>query len=198
MSYAFIIKDVVSALSRAEPVILPTDTLFALSVNATSEKAVSNLFEIKSRKLEKALPVFVSSFEQAEEFFEFNDLAMKLAKKFWPGPLTLILKLKGKLAKNLSISEKIAVRMPSSSLIMEIINNFGKPITGTSANPSGNNDIFDYQELLLTFKDKVPIIVNGEIQKNAKPSTVIDCSNNTVQFLRVGSISEDSILRLIS
>lgn len=81
MSHTFIIKDVVGALSRGEPVILPTDTLFALSVDATSEKAVSNLFEIKGRELEKALPVFVSSFEQAEKFFEFNDLAMKLAKK---------------------------------------------------------------------------------------------------------------------
>ncbi|WHQ46720.1 MAG: threonylcarbamoyl-AMP synthase [Candidatus Midichloria sp.] len=193
MSHALIIKDVMNALGRSEPVILPTDTLFALSVDATSEKAVSNLFKIKGRKLERALPVFVGSFEQAEKFFEFNDLAMKLAKKFWPGPLTLILKLKGRLAKNLSWSEKIAVRMPNSPLVIEVINNFSKPITGTSANLAGNDDIFDYQELVLTFKEKVPIIVSGEIQKNAKPSTIIDCSNNTVQFLRIGSISKDNI-----
>ena len=194
-SMQLLIKGVIAALSSSYPVILPTDTLYSLSVDATSKIAVNELFQLKERASSKAIPVFVNSIEQTLEYFELTNIAHKLAENFWPGALTLILNSKSKLVKNLSTTNKLAVRMPAHKLVLEVIKQFGKPITGTSANISGASNIFDYDILLKTFQGKVPMIIRGNINKTAKPSTIVDCSGSDLKILRIGAIPNEKILR---
>ena len=192
-----IIKEIIAVLDSSFPVILPTDTLYSISVDSTSEAAVHNLFQLKKRNFNKAIPIFVNSIEQASEYFELTDIAHKLTKSFWPGALTLILNSKNKLAKNLSTTNKVAVRMPNQQLVLEVIKQFGKPITGTSANISGTSNIFDYNKLVEIFQNKVPIIIKEDMDTDAKPSTIVDCTGRDVQILRIGGISSKKIIEYV-
>jgi L-threonylcarbamoyladenylate synthase len=183
-----IISDIVKRIDVGELVILPTDTLYALVADATSNIAVTEVFKLKNRQQIKALPVLMDSLERVEEFCYLNKIARNLAERFWPGALTLVLKKKANLASNISISDKIAVRIPASPLIAAVIRAFGKPITGTSANISGCSDITSSYKLVREFHGKVSMIVEGEVSSGALPSTIIDASEEGIEILRQGAL----------
>ena len=180
-------------LKESDIIVLPTDTVYGIGCKMQATNTLARLFEIKKRPFEKAIPVLVSSVEQASEFACFSESELKLANRFWPGALTLILKTKKEFLALLG--ETVAVRMPRHKQTLEIIQQNG-PLRVTSCNISGEKPLTSSAEIKATFKEKVQHYVfdeNDEAFSNL-PSTIVKFFNNSPEFLRIGEISQNQIL----
>ena len=169
--------------------------VYGLGCNPYNRDAVLALYEIKKREKTKPLPVIGYSKEELEKIAEFNPLEEKIAEKFWPGAITLILKLKDKdIQKSLSLGEKIAVRVPNSKCALSLLKEC-KLLVGTSANISGTEPFNDPKECdeNLTGYD---LFMDGGIISSEGASTIVEIENNNVKILRKGSISEEMIKEL--
>ncbi len=180
-------------LKESDIIVLPTDTVYGIGCKMQATNTLTRLFEIKKRSVEKAIPVLVSSVEQASEFACFTKHDLKLANRFWPGALTLILKTKKEFLALLG--ETVAVRMPRHKETLEIIRLNG-PLRVTSCNISGEKPITHSAEIKSTFKDKVQRYVFDENEATFSnlPSTIVKIVNNNAEFLRIGEISQNQIL----
>ena len=189
------IQKAVSAIADGAIIIFPTDTVYGLGCNPYNHDAVLSLYEIKKREKTKPLPVIGYSKEELEKIVEFNPLERKIAEKFWPGAITLILKVKDReIQKSLSLGEKIAVRVPNNKCIVVLLKEW-KMLVATSANISGTEPFSDPKECNenLTGYD---LFMDGGIIPSKGESTIIEVENNNVKILRKGSISEEMIEEL--
>ncbi len=183
-------------LKESDIIVLPTDTVYGIGCKMQATDTLARLFEIKKRPFEKAIPVLVSSVEQASQFAWFSEAELRLANRFWPGALTLILKTKKEFLA--LFGETVAVRMPRHKQTLEIIQKNG-PLRVTSCNISGEKPLTSSAEIEATFRDKVQHYVFDENDENFSnlPSTIIKLSNNQTVFLRIGEISQDQILEAL-
>ncbi len=183
-------------LKESDIIVLPTDTVYGIGCKMQVTNTLARLFEIKKRPFEKAIPVLVSSVEQASEFAWFSETELKLANRFWPGALTLILKTKKEFLALLG--ETVAVRMPRHKQSLEIIQNNG-PLRVTSCNISGEKPLTSSAEIKATFKDKVQHYVFDENEATFSnlPSTIVKLFNNRPKFIRIGEISQNQILNIL-
>ena len=193
-----ITKDYESAIDlikKGGAVALPTDTAYCLAANIHIDSAVRKVFEIKNRPLDKALPVFLPNKEAlASVASDIPDIAWRLAESFWPGGLTLILKKHPSLL-TLAISggNTLAVRVPNHPIPLDIIASIGSPITGTSANMSGQKSPVTADEVYRQIGDRVDMIVDGGRCPIAALSTIIDLSGSVSSILRDGAITKEQI-----
>ena len=184
-----------SAISDGAVIVFPTDTVYGLGCNPYNHDAVLSLYEIKKREKTKPFPVIGYSKEELEKIAEFNTLEEKIAETFWPGAITLILKVKDKeIQKSLSLGEKIAVRVPNNKCALALLKEC-KLLVGTSANVSGDRPFNDPKECTenLTGYD---LFIDGGIISSEGESTIVEIENNNVKILRKGSISEEMIKEL--
>jgi L-threonylcarbamoyladenylate synthase len=190
---------IIKLLAQGEIICMPTDTLFAISCDATNHTSVEKLYQIKQRDREKKLPVFFNSLEHVKENCYINDKAEVLAGKFWPGKLTMVLQLKNNssIARNAFDAENssIAVRIPNETNILEITKNI--PIIGTSANISGMSNISSYEELEKQFQPYDVFIFKPEDYqfKAGLQSTIIAFEDGEAVILREGAISKNEIMQ---
>lgn len=181
-------------LSEDGLVVFPTDTLYGIACNALSKKAIIKVYKAKGRGFKKPLSIACHSIAQAEKYAKFDSISLKLAKKFLPGPLTIVLPMKYKFPKELtSGSEKVGIRIPDNRVALELIEEFGYPITATSANISGNKDPVTGDDAMKQIGDKVDLILDVGKCKLNKPSTVIDVVNNKICVIRKGVITEKMV-----
>jgi len=176
-------------------IIFPTDTVYGIGCDPFNEKAVKRIYEIKSREISKPLPVLVYSKEVAEKIASFDKFTSKIAEKFWPGPLTIILKIiDTDLRKSLNLNEKIAIRVPNNKCVLELLKkcNF---LVGTSANISKESPFTDPDKCLKNLQD-YDIFMDGGIITNGKESTIIEIENNEIKIIREGYLSKKEILKL--
>lgn len=194
------IANIVSNLKQGKTVVFPTDTLYALSCDASSEMAVKSLYAIKQRDESKPLPIFVRSLEEALECSVFDDISMQLAQKFWPGSLTIIVKARAeKFAKNAIANDgTVALRVPSSGVVAEIMQKLDFPIIGTSANLAGQPNIFTFKRLKEQFEGLVGAIYPADITASALPSTIVKVEQAKINILRHGAIPEGAIYSCLS
>ena len=184
-----------SAISDGAIIVFPTDTVYGLGCNPYNHDAVLSLYEIKKREKTKPFPVIGYSKKELEKIAEFNSLEEKIAEKFWPGPITLILKVKDmNIQKSLSLGEKIAVRVPNNQCALALLKKC-KLLVGTSANISGDGSFSDPKECSenLTGYD---LFIDGGIISSQGESTIAEIENNNVKILRKGSISKEMIKEL--
>lgn len=178
----------VAVLRDGGVLVFPTETSYGLAVDATNSKAVAKIYKIKKRAREKSLPIIVADLKMAEKYALITTLARQLARRFFPAPLTLVVRLRGKnkLAKNISSNGKIAFRVPSNEFARNLAVRLGKPITSTSANISGQKPIFSLQSI-----ENLPanLFIDGGILPARKPSTIIDGTGKEPIVLRRGSIA---------
>jgi len=197
-----LIDEIVSELSKGGVCILPTDTYYSLSVIADKPSAISNLFEIKERDLSKPVPILISSLLDVEKYCDISSEPLqKLAKSFWPGPLTIVLPLINEFPKEINNgSGFLGVRVPNHSFTQKVIESLGKPITGTSANISNVAPTKDLNEIKDTFSKKVSIIAEVDCGPENLSSTVIKIDNNKsgIDILREGPISLEKIKKVIN
>ena len=189
------VEKAASAINNGAVIVFPTDTVYGLGCNPYNRDAVLALYEIKKREKTKPLPVIGYSREELEKIAEFNPLEEKIAEKFWPGAITLILKLKDKnIQKSLSLGEKIAVRVPNNKCALSLLKEC-KLLVGTSANISGTKPFSDPKECNenLTGYD---LFMDGGIISSKGESTIVEIENNSINILRKGGISEEMIKEL--
>jgi len=182
------IEKAADLLRKGGLVVYPTDTLYALGASVSNESAVRNVYEIKKRPLDIYLPVAVGSVEQIETVAVMNDAAKKIAGKFMPGPITLILKKK-KGKSDIVARDKIAVRVPADPVALNISSITGA-ITATSANVHGMNAPLTVEEAKKQLGDKVDMYIDGGKLKGI-PSTIIDISDGKIKVIREGAIKAE-------
>src|SRR3989338_8599741 len=180
----------VEALAAGGLIIYPTETVYGIGADATSDKAVKKVIAVKKRSPAKHIIVAVSDIKMARKYAVITKKVELLAKAFMPGPLTLILESKEP-ARN-AVRRKIRFRIPDNKFVLSVIRKFGKPITTTSANISGKQNIYKIKDIIKTFDGRVDLIIDaGDIPKR-KPSTVFDTID--MKVVRPGPISEKQIL----
>jgi len=175
--------------------IFPTDTVYGIGCNPYNKTAVERIYKIKSRNISKSIPILVYSKEIASKITEFDEFTEKIMDKFWPGPLTLIMKLTDeKLKTSLNLKEKIAVRVPNHKCTLGLLKKCDM-IVGTSANISGKPSYTNSDEC---FKDlqEYDIFVDGGTITSGGESTVIEIENEEIKIIREGSLTKEEILKL--
>lgn len=175
--------------------VFPTDTVYGIGCNPYNKDAVRKIYEIKSRDISKPFPVLAYSKEIVERIAVFDELAKKIVEKFWPGPLTVILKLTDEsLKRTLNVTDKIAVRVPNHKCTLELLKkcNF---LVGTSANISGHSSFTDPDECLKNIQ-KYDVFVNGGTISSKSESTIIEIKDKEIKIIREGSLSHEEILGL--
>ncbi len=186
-------RQAIEVLSRGELVAFPTDTVYGLGVDAFNDQAVRRLYLAKGRSQEKAIPVLVANLEQFVDIVDRTTVpAMRLVEKFWPGPLTIILRQASNLAGAISAYDTVGVRIPDHPIAQELIRAAG-PLAVTSANRSGDPEACTAEEIETSMGAQVHLIVDGGRTPGGQPSSVVDCTQDPPTILRVGPITEEEI-----
>ena len=185
------IQEVVSVLSSGGLVVYPTETVYGLGVDATSEAALAKLWQFKGERGDKPVLVAVSSLEMAKEYVYLNDLGKKVIQKYWPGAVAVVALSKNKVAKKAQgDSENLGLRCPDSKMVLEIIKTLGKPITSTSANVSGVVTARSYTDFLATVPEErlglIDLFVDAGELILRQPSTIVDVTGEEMKILRQG------------
>jgi len=174
--------------------VFPTDTVYGLGCNPYNSSAVKKIYEIKSREKIKSLPVLAYSLEIVKKITYVDSFTEKIIRKYWPGPLTLILKLTDeKLKKSLKLDDKIAIRIPDSECILKLLEKCNL-LVGTSANISGNTSFTDPDECIKNIKN-YDIFLNGGTITSKGESTIIEIKNETIEIIREGILKKEEIVR---
>ncbi len=167
------ISEIVDVLREGKIALLPSDTCYGLSCDATNPAAIEGIFQLKDRPFTKPLSILVSSKEMAKEYVAWDESIERLWKKYLPGPYTLI--LPKKLGVNLPhISEMVGVRMPKYDLLLQVAEGLGKPIVTTSANIGGGEVCYSVEDVAKQIDmEKIDYVLDiGKLTEN-KPSTLI-------------------------
>ncbi len=188
------IRAAVDTLKQGGVIALPTETTYGLACDPRNENAVKKIFDIKGRLEQKPLQLIASDFLQVNELALLTVQEELLAKKYWPGPLTMLVRLKSgvKLAKQVSPKSVIGIRVTSSVTAKAVARAFGHPIAATSANRSGSLPAFSGRGVIRAFQAfpiKPDFILDaGSIPRHA-PSTVVRVQlHGEVEIMRQGSI----------
>ncbi|MEK0318045.1 MAG: L-threonylcarbamoyladenylate synthase [Nitrosopumilus sp.] len=189
------INTTIKSIKDGKIVVFPTDTVYGIGCDPYNKEAVEKVYRIKNRKQGKLFPVLGFSKNELEKIANFNEKANKIAEKFWPGRLTLILPLKDeKLKTSMNLENKVAVRVPNNSCALAILEQCNL-IIGTSANVSGMESFVDPDECEKNISDYDVFVDSGKISSKGE-STVIEISEDEVVVHRKGSISKEEILNL--
>ncbi len=175
--------------------VFPTDTVYGIGCNPYNKDSVRKIYEIKSRDISKPFPVLVYSKEIAERIAFFDEFTKKIVEKFWPGTLTIILKLTDEdLKRSLNVTDKIAIRVPDHKCTLELLKkcNF---LVGTSANISGHSSFTNPDECFNNIQ-KYDVFVDGGMITSKAESTIIEIENEEIKIIREGSLSYAEILKL--
>ena len=187
------IQTALELLQEGEIIAFPTDTVYGLGANAFYSPGIIKLFEAKGRDSNKAIAVLIGDLTQLDLLTDgMNETGNKLAQKFWPGALTIVVPKKKDIPELLTAGNSIGIRMPNHAIALELLKKFG-PIAATSANLSGKNTPHDARDVYKQLNKRIPLILDGGECPGGIPSTVVDCSENEVRILRPGAISEEEI-----
>ncbi len=180
------VQQIVDGMQRG-PVVLPTETLYALAVPISSKSGYDAVYKLKNVKMQSASPVGFYGLRDMEKYCSMDEGTKRIARELLPGPLTLI--IKSKVEAHWVVNERIAARISSSLLVREIIRKVG-PITMVGANIRGFRSSANLQEIMGQFGDKIKLYVDGG-EISGVPSTIYDCT--TKKLLREGTITLKSI-----
>lgn len=193
-------KNASALLAAGKLICFPTETVYALAGDATSDKAVASIYKTKQRNMLKPLALLLHSISQVKAFCEVDMLAAFLLSVFAPGPLTLILPLK----KDHPLSpllhpdmESIGVRIPNHPIALEILRSVPFPVTATSANLTGNKPAGSAQEAADILDNQVSLFIEGVEGASGIASTVIDLTQSPPKLLREGGISRNTLNKVI-
>jgi len=188
-----------SILRKGGLVAFPTDTLYALGADALNRLAIERLFAAKGRSRKAPIPLLVSDLMMAIKLVgELPDAAVRLATRYWPGPLTLVVQAPRGICTLLTAGTgRIGLRVPDAAVALALIRHFGGPVTGTSANRSGGKDPLDAHEVLRQIGDRVDLILDGGPVAGGSSSTVVDVTTSPPVIVRQGPVRQEEILSLL-
>lgn len=188
----------VEFLRSGQLVAFPTDTVYGVGALAFEAGAVEALFAAKARVLEKAIPILIAEPEELERIaLTVPEMAWRLAARFWPGPLTLVVPKRPDLPAALSALPTVGVRVPDHPLARALLRLSG-PLAVTSANLSGQASPCTAEEVLAQLGGRIALILDGGRTPGGRPSTVVDCTAAEPLILREGPITRQAILAALS
>jgi L-threonylcarbamoyladenylate synthase len=172
-------------------IVMPTETVYGLACDATNQEAVQRVYEIKARPANNPLIVHISELEMLDEVTtSISDLASKLAKRFWPGPLTLVVPKSGSVPGETTAGlDTVAVRMPNHPVAIELIRAAGTPVAAPSANKFGEISPTTADEVDPKIADHAKMILDGGKCRVGIESTVLDLSGDSPHILRPGQVT---------
>jgi len=186
------IKLAAITVKKGDLVVFPTDTVYGVGCDPRNPKSIESIYRIKKRSESKNLPVLGYSKKEIAKIVIFDKISNKIADKFWPGPVTLVLKLKDeKIKRVMNLDDKIAVRVPNHPCTSSLLKKC-KLIVGTSANYSGNPPYSDPKKVLESFSG-FDVFLDGGIIPNSIESTVVEIVEGDLKILRQGKISEKEL-----
>lgn len=188
-------------LSKGGVVVYPTETCYGIAVDATNQEALNKLLKYKTFRGSKPISVAVSDIDMARKYVEINDMAQNIYDNYLPGPITVVSMSKGILNPPVvSKQGSTGIRIPDYEFDLEMIREFGKPITATSANVSYKPHPYSIDQLVKDLPKKsynmIDLFIDaGELPKNV-PSTILDTTMNALTVLREGKLQfEDAIVK---
>ena len=187
-------------IRRGQVVGVPTDTFYGLAADPFNLAAIEEIYQVKGRPEDRALPVLVSSIEQAMTLGrDLPPLFLTLAQKFWPGALTLLVDASELLPLKITANKgRAALRWPGSAVVVALIDQLGTPVTGTSANISGHPSCSNADDLMMQLGDRLPLILDAGETGALLSSTIVDLSNGEWRIVREGLVSEQEIQSAIN
>lgn len=190
-----LIKEAAEIIKSGGLVAFPTETVYGLGANALDNDSVLKIFKAKNRPADNPLIVHVSSLEMLNAVAEeVPEIAKKLIKKYWPGPLTLVLKKSDKIPSAVSCGlDSVAVRMPSNKIAFELIKKSGVPIAAPSANLSKSPSPTRAKHVFDDLSGRIDMIIDGGECNIGLESTVLDVSGKVPRLLRPGKISLEEL-----
>lgn len=184
----------VEVLKQDGLVAFPTDTVYGLAAGVRSHPGIHRLYEAKERSAGKAIAVLIGDEAQLAELTAgLTESARRLAARFWPGALTLVIPRRPDLPEILSPLPTVGVRMPDHAFARALLRAAG-PLATSSANISGEASPTDARQVIDHLAGKVELIIDGGPAPGGVPSTVVDCTQEPPRILRLGAISETEIL----
>ena len=187
------IEQGIKILQNKDILAFPTETVYGIGANAYEKEAYEKIYKIKNRPKHNPLIIHCYNLSQAQTIGIFNDTALKLAQKFWPGPLTLLLPKKSDI-QIINKNNTVCIRIPSHPIAQNLLQQLPFPLAAPSANMSNYISSTTAQHVYNDFQDKLPII-EGEIIHGIE-STIIDCLNSDIKILRNGSITFEDIKKI--
>lgn len=184
--YSKHIEAAARALRAGELVAFPTETVYGLGAHRDNAKAVERIYKIKKRVEEKRLTLMIADSDDVKKYVDhFSNTAKRLMEFFWPGALAIVFPLKD--------GSDICIRFPDNTVARDLVRAAKVPIVTTSANISGYPPSTDAQQVLMDFRGKIPIVLDGGSTRFRSPSTVLGLKDDTFEILRQGIISEAMI-----
>jgi len=182
-------------IERGQVVGIPTDTYYGLAADPFNLAAVEQIYQIKGRPENRALPILVNSIEQATGLArDLPEIFPKLARKFWPGALTLLVDASHQLPLKVTANTgRVALRWPNAKIVTWLIEMLEGPVTGTSANISGFPPCSHCDQLVKQLGDRLPLILDSGETGATLASTIVDVQNDGWRIIREGIISEADI-----
>ena len=176
-------------------VALPTDTLYGLAADPFSAAAVARVFAVKGRAADRALPLIAADAAQVDKHLgRLPPAGQRLADRFWPGPLTLLIAAPQGLARDVTGGTgKVGVRVPADAVARAICAEAGRPITASSANASGEPATPDPDEVERTLGDRIDLLIDTGTTRGGSASTIVDVTGADPVLVRAGAISWDDI-----
>lgn len=184
-------------LNNGGLVVFPTDTVYGLAVLPYRQEYIERLYIVKGRDTSKAIAVLISDVSELYRVaLSPGEVALRLAGKFWPGPLTIVLPRHPDLPDALSANPTIGVRVPDHPVAIKLLQAIG-PLAVTSANLSGSKNTNSVAEVLAQLDGRVHLVIDGGSTPGGIPSTVVDCTAPELRILRRGPIPEEDLVRAI-
>jgi L-threonylcarbamoyladenylate synthase len=179
-------------------VAFPTDTVYGLAALPFKEEHVEGLFSAKGRSNTHAIAILIGDYKDVKNVaMQFDEKSLRLAHRFWPGPLTLVVPKLPTLPDALSQDETIGVRMPDHPIALALLRKIG-PLAVTSANISGEANTNTAEEVNRQLNGRVHLILDGGKTSGGVPSTVVDCVSTSLNILRQGPITLEAIQAALS
>ncbi len=185
----------VRLLRRGEVVAFPTDTVYGIGVDAFNSRAIEQMFAVKDRSREKAIPILLASVRDLSRVARAISADVRLlAEKFWPGALTLVVPAAARVPKILIAGgDSVAVRVPNHPAARALIDALHAPLAATSANISKQPDPATAQQVLDYLNERIPLILDGGPTPGNIPSTVLDVTTDPPTVRRVGALAVEEI-----
>ena len=197
----FFLEIAVENIIEGKIIAFPTNSVYGLGGDPLNLEVLNRIYDIKYRDRSKGLLLLVADTEEAEKVADFNKTGYKLAERFWPGQLTLILKKKESniIPPEVTVSKNtIGIRVPENEIILTILKKlklkgyFGG-IIGTSANYSGEPPSISGDEVAKKFLMPIDLILDGGKTKTKVSTTILDCTSDYLKILRIGAVKEEEI-----
>jgi L-threonylcarbamoyladenylate synthase len=169
-------------------VAFPTDTVYGVGALAFDGKAIASIYAAKDRPIEKAIPILISDVGELEKVgIDVSPAALRLASRFWPGPLTILVPKRPDLPESVSATSTVGVRVPDHEIARLLLRAAG-PMAVTSANISGGPSPVSAEEVFEQLGGRIPLILDGGRTPGGVPSTLVECTTPELTILREGPI----------